>query len=712
MVAFELGDVEDKDPVPYIAAKDLPKVTPTKCSTICSSSDTKPDLTVVAPVTCTTLAVSSMVLLASDGTTGNTNIDAPVCFKETHAMCSMVGLDVNGGNDQAVVAFQTKTVVSKDVSASVHPMGNLATRLFVDKMMVQCELQPVPCETFNSYDTRVHILQPWPPTIKVSWLALIFIEIGVAHTDMMDKVLHWADLKPWPPPSGNGSVHFLISAHASVELQELDLAEAREGELLSVVDLWFVEMWHSGYAILNENYEDYNLLQLLLCKKWLKLVLCEMCCRRYELKLPIGCDPKQYIVDLILELEGTLEALGDYCFLCQGVWSEFIVGNNLDFLKQLELTSDKLVQVTSNLVRTCYMQKLGTGEEHILKFKYACNGWPTRKFRKMPKNDCNGHWKMSRLFVNLHYFSFGLSTAKTVQKGSCYLRGSDKVLLTKLEMQSCVNLGDDNVSCHTMAPGEGMDFCELKVLEVTSDGCPIFWILVLAATEWKVGNYTILTEGTYTKMAVCSEQKLQCDALKRNQTGAKHVIQRNTFVAPGNLAYSVTNNYLPEGNKHRTMATRVNVFGHGIHSTENQGFYSEGIQVHSSVQKIPALVLNRELSMDFSKDIAAPMKYALQVSESFELNRSKKVHDLFHFDDGLLSSSQELEHPWDPGGLLHRLGDKTIFKERGLLGPDGLWLDRYNNPPIQPKKAQLERQQKQQQQEGWGHRLITWTWWS
>uniref|UniRef100_A0A0E0R9U2 Uncharacterized protein n=1 Tax=Oryza rufipogon TaxID=4529 RepID=A0A0E0R9U2_ORYRU len=252
---------------------------------------TAPDLTVVASVTCTTLAVSSMVLLASDGTTGNTNIDAPVCFKETHAMCSMVGLDVNGGNDQAVVAFQTKTVVSKDVSASVHPMGNLATRLFVDKMMVQCELQPVPCETFNSYDTRVHILQPWPPTIKLELTS--------------DKLVQ--------------------------------------------------------------------------------------------------------------------------------------VTSNL-----LELTSDKLVQVTSNLVRTCYMQKLGTREEHILKFKYACNGWPTRKFRKMPKNDCNGHWKMSRLFVNLNYFSFGLSTAKTVQKGNCYLRGSDKVLLTKLEMQSCVNLGDDN----------------------------------------------------------------------------------------------------------------------------------------------------------------------------------------------------------------------------------------------------------------------------
>lgn len=93
----------------------------------------------------------------------------------------------NGGNDQAVVAFQTKTVVSKDVSASVHPMGNLATRLFVDKMMVQCELQPVPCETFNSYDTRVHILQPWP-TIKVSWFSMVFSEFGVAQTDMMDSV--------------------------------------------------------------------------------------------------------------------------------------------------------------------------------------------------------------------------------------------------------------------------------------------------------------------------------------------------------------------------------------------------------------------------------------------------------------------------------------------------------------------------------------------
>uniref|UniRef100_A0A0E0AX13 Uncharacterized protein n=1 Tax=Oryza glumipatula TaxID=40148 RepID=A0A0E0AX13_9ORYZ len=122
--AWELGDRKDMDQAPYIVTKDLLKVTPTKCSTICSSSDTKPDLTVVAPVTCTTLAVSSMVLVATDGTTGNTNIDAPVCFKETHAMCSMVGLDVNGGNDQVVVAFQTKTCVLRgdqalDVSIEV-----------------------------------------------------------------------------------------------------------------------------------------------------------------------------------------------------------------------------------------------------------------------------------------------------------------------------------------------------------------------------------------------------------------------------------------------------------------------------------------------------------------------------------------------------------------------------------------------------------------
>uniref|UniRef100_A0A0E0QAP1 Uncharacterized protein n=2 Tax=Oryza TaxID=4527 RepID=A0A0E0QAP1_ORYRU len=47
---WELGDRKDMDQAPYIVTKDLPKVTPTKCSTLCSSSDIKPDLIVDVPV--------------------------------------------------------------------------------------------------------------------------------------------------------------------------------------------------------------------------------------------------------------------------------------------------------------------------------------------------------------------------------------------------------------------------------------------------------------------------------------------------------------------------------------------------------------------------------------------------------------------------------------------------------------------------------------
>uniref|UniRef100_A0A0E0EHM9 Uncharacterized protein n=1 Tax=Oryza meridionalis TaxID=40149 RepID=A0A0E0EHM9_9ORYZ len=197
--AWELGDRKDMDQTPYIVTKDLLKVTPTKCSMICSSSDTKPDLTVVAPVTCTTLAVINGV--ATDGTTGNTNIDTPICFKETHAKCSTVGLDVNGSNDQAVVAFQTKTCVLRgdqalDVSGevfmpsssmltpisgcSIVPLISLAiTNILLDINSETADWQGPPtsnelvdtiCElwseqwpTFNFYWARLHWMPPWPP---------------------------------------------------------------------------------------------------------------------------------------------------------------------------------------------------------------------------------------------------------------------------------------------------------------------------------------------------------------------------------------------------------------------------------------------------------------------------------------------------------------------------------------------------------------------
>ncbi|KAF0888678.1 hypothetical protein E2562_016477 [Oryza meyeriana var. granulata] len=85
--------------------KDLPKVMLTKCSTICLSSDAKADLTVAAVVTCATTASASMELVTIDDAIGSTIIDNPSHSKEVHAKGSMVGLDVKGGTNQAVVVF-------------------------------------------------------------------------------------------------------------------------------------------------------------------------------------------------------------------------------------------------------------------------------------------------------------------------------------------------------------------------------------------------------------------------------------------------------------------------------------------------------------------------------------------------------------------------------------------------------------------------------
>uniref|UniRef100_A0A0E0QUE1 Uncharacterized protein n=1 Tax=Oryza rufipogon TaxID=4529 RepID=A0A0E0QUE1_ORYRU len=119
MVAMELGDNKDKEQAPYIVTKDLLKVTPTKCSTKCSSFNAKPDPIVAAVVTCATSIESSMELVATDSTTGGTHIDTPHSTKATLAKCSTVGLDVNGGTRKDVVAFPAIIGVSKTVPASL-----------------------------------------------------------------------------------------------------------------------------------------------------------------------------------------------------------------------------------------------------------------------------------------------------------------------------------------------------------------------------------------------------------------------------------------------------------------------------------------------------------------------------------------------------------------------------------------------------------------
>nr|XP_029153573.1 deoxycytidine kinase isoform X2 [Arachis hypogaea] len=52
-------------------------------------------------------------------------------------------------------------------------------------------------------------------------------------------------------------------------------------------------------------------------------------------------------------------------------------------------------------------------------------------------------------------------------------------------------------------------------------------------------------------------------------------------------------------------------------------FYLEGDHMHSSIQKVPALVLDCEPNIDFSKDVEAKRQYARQVAEFFEFVKKK-----------------------------------------------------------------------------------------
>ncbi|KAL7615589.1 hypothetical protein Lser_V15G00387 [Lactuca serriola] len=57
---------------------------------------------------------------------------------------------------------------------------------------------------------------------------------------------------------------------------------------------------------------------------------------------------------------------------------------------------------------------------------------------------------------------------------------------------------------------------------------------------------------------------------------------------------------------------------------KDQVFYLEGNHMHSSIQKVPALVLDCEPNIDFSKDIEAKQQYARQVAEFFEFVKKAK----------------------------------------------------------------------------------------
>ncbi|XP_041004407.1 uncharacterized protein LOC121249709 [Juglans microcarpa x Juglans regia] len=82
-------------------------------------------------------------------------------------------------------------------------------------------------------------------------------------------------------------------------------------------------------------------------------------------------------------------------------------------------------------------------------------------------------------------------------------------------------------------------------------------------------------------------------------------------------------------------------------------FYLEGDHMHSSIQKVPALVLDCEPNIDFSKDIEAKRQYARQVAEFFEFVKKKKEVPSMEAGEGASQPQVLLPHKgglWVPDG--------------------------------------------------------------
>uniref|UniRef100_A0A0E0PWK3 Uncharacterized protein n=1 Tax=Oryza rufipogon TaxID=4529 RepID=A0A0E0PWK3_ORYRU len=224
--------------MPFIVIKDLSEFTPTMCSMICSSFDTKPDLTVAAVVTCATSVESSMEMVATGSTIDDTHIDTLDSTKVMPANCSTVGLDVKGGADHTRVTCRTmmgvpEGVLVPDASSKVFSpwlmaemdlipllpsgcsmkcpkdkkllMGNAKRNswppFWLGGVIRRWELQPLHWPGSKLYLEGLPLMPPWPPPAGVSFLAWEPFDIGVLVIGTVILTQEMAGLKPWPPPS-------------------------------------------------------------------------------------------------------------------------------------------------------------------------------------------------------------------------------------------------------------------------------------------------------------------------------------------------------------------------------------------------------------------------------------------------------------------------------------------------------------------------------
>ncbi|KAL3641824.1 hypothetical protein CASFOL_012639 [Castilleja foliolosa] len=93
--------------------------------------------------------------------------------------------------------------------------------------------------------------------------------------------------------------------------------------------------------------------------------------------------------------------------------------------------------------------------------------------------------------------------------------------------------------------------------------------------------------------------------------------------------------------------------------------------MHSSIQKVPALVLDCEPDIDFNRDIEAKQEYARQVAEFFEFVKSKK-EDCGEEDEMKSNQAPLLMAPhknlWMPGTVFSRFGSQAIgFQKSHIL---------------------------------------------
>ncbi|KAK1300713.1 hypothetical protein QJS10_CPB13g00719 [Acorus calamus] len=79
-------------------------------------------------------------------------------------------------------------------------------------------------------------------------------------------------------------------------------------------------------------------------------------------------------------------------------------------------------------------------------------------------------------------------------------------------------------------------------------------------------------------------------------------------------------------------------------------FYLEGNHMHSSIQKVPALVLDCEPNIDFNKDIEAKRQYARQVAKFFEFVKRKQESSSPQPNDSEKGSNKQIFMPHQ-GGL-------------------------------------------------------------